>query len=76
MSIKQVVLISGGTQGIGLGLAKAFMSAGIEVALCGQSTLALEDFRRAHPSSLAVRADVTVTNDREAMLDEVNQRFG
>jgi uncharacterized oxidoreductase len=72
----QVVLITGGTMGIGLALAEAFLARGDEVAVCGRSTPALESFSKAHPKALAVRADVTVGEARDAMLDAVAQRFG
>jgi uncharacterized oxidoreductase len=72
----QIVLVTGGTMGIGLGLAKAFIARGDKVAVCGRSEEALRDFSRAHPDALAIRADVTSATDRAAMLDAVGQRFG
>ena len=74
--MKQVVLITGGTSGIGLGLAEAFMRQGAAVAVCGRSEKALERFSRAHPDALAIRADVTIGEARMAMLDAIADRFG
>ena len=74
--MKQVVLITGGTQGIGLGLARAFMNRGAEVAVCGCSDGPLEAFTRAYPKALAIKADVTIAAQRAAMLDAVSDRFG
>jgi len=74
--MKQIVLVTGGTTGIGLGLAKAFMARGDAVAVCGRSEEALGDFSRAYPDALPIRADVTSAADRAAMLDAVGQRFG
>ncbi|WP_324695146.1 SDR family NAD(P)-dependent oxidoreductase [Novosphingobium sp. RL4] len=74
--MKQVVLITGGTMGIGLALAKAFMAQGAAVAVCGRSADALDSFSHAHPEALAIRADVTSAEDRAAMLDAVADRFG
>jgi len=74
--MKQIVLITGGTAGIGLGLAEAFLSQGAAVAVCGRSTAALERFSRAHPDALAIQADVTKSEARAAMLDAVAERFG
>jgi|TARA_R110002049_G_scaffold36727_10_gene116717 uncharacterized oxidoreductase len=74
--MKQVVLITGGTMGIGLALAEAFLARGDDVAVCGRSTEALESFSRAHPDALAVQADVTSGEARDAMLDAVTERFG
>ena len=74
--MKQVVLITGGTSGIGLALAEAFLKRGAAVAVCGRSAAALERFAAAHPDALAIRADVTVGEARRALLDAVADRFG
>ncbi|WP_108610553.1 SDR family NAD(P)-dependent oxidoreductase [Aminobacter sp. MSH1] len=74
--MKQVVLITGGTSGIGLALAEAFLGQGAAVAVCGRSAAALERFSRAHPDALAIQADVTRGEARIAMLQAVADRFG
>lgn len=74
--MKQVILITGGTMGIGLGLAKAFMAQGAAVAVCGRSAEALESFSLAYPDAMAIRCDVTSAEDRTAMLDAIAGRFG
>jgi uncharacterized oxidoreductase len=74
--MKQVVLITGGTSGIGRSLADAFISQGATVAVCGRSEAALERFSRAHPDALAIQTDVTIGEARIAMLDAVADRFG
>lgn len=74
--MKQVVLITGGTSGIGLGLAEAFIKKGDSVAVCARSEASLERFSRAHPAALAVKADVIVGEDRVAMLNAISERFG
>jgi uncharacterized oxidoreductase len=74
--MKQVVLITGGTSGIGLGLAEAFIGQGASVAVCGRSGAGLARFSRAHPDALAIQADVTIGEARIAMLDAVANRFG
>jgi uncharacterized oxidoreductase len=72
----QVVLITGGTSGIGLSLAEAFLAEGASVAVCGRSRPALDRFRQAHPGALAVQTDITDPQARAAMLDAVTERFG
>jgi uncharacterized oxidoreductase len=72
----QVVLVTGGTSGIGLSLAEALLEEGASVAVCGRSQAALDRFTHAHPQALAVQADVTVAEARAAMLDAVAERFG
>lgn len=74
--MKQVVLITGGISGIGLGLAEAFMRQGDDVAACCRSAAALQGFSRAHPDALAIQADVTIREERTAMLDAIANRFG
>ncbi|MEQ8268240.1 MAG: SDR family NAD(P)-dependent oxidoreductase [Parvibaculum sp.] len=74
--MKQVVLITGGTSGIGWALAEAFISQGTDVAICGRSEEALQRFSHAHPQALAIRSDVTVESARIAMLNAVAGKFG
>jgi uncharacterized oxidoreductase len=73
---KKVVLITGGTSGIGLALAEAFMAQGTAVVVCGRSREALDRFSRKYPEALAVQADVTVDQARADLLDAVVLRFG
>jgi uncharacterized oxidoreductase len=74
--MKQVVLITGGTSGIGMSLAEAYLKKGDAVAVCGRSQAALDRFSTAHPDALAIQADVTIEAARIAMLDAVANRFG
>ncbi len=74
--MKQVVLITGGTSGIGWALAEAFLKQGADVAVCGRSEVALGRFSQAHPQALAIQADVTVESARIAMLNAVAEKFG
>ncbi|MAB12414.1 MAG: hypothetical protein CMI59_00730 [Parvibaculum sp.] len=74
--MKQVVLITGGTSGIGMSLAEAYLKQGAAVAVCGRSQAALDRFSDAHPDALAIQADVTIDAARIAMLDAVANRFG
>jgi uncharacterized oxidoreductase len=52
------------------------MAQGARVAVCGRSAATLERFSAAHSAALAIRADVTVAQDRNIMLNAVAERFG
>ncbi len=63
------ILITGGTSGIGLALAEAFLAAGSQVAICGRRRARLDELKRAHPG-LQVRAcDVGRPEDCRALAD-------
>ncbi len=73
------VLITGGTSGIGLALAEAFLAAGSSVAICGRSAARLEEVRRRHPRLLTLVCDVSRDDDRrqlsawaQAILPDLN----
>lgn len=72
----KVVLVTGGTSGIGLALAKAFLEQGASVAVCARSRSGLDTFENAHPQALAIEADLTNLAAQRAMLDAVTKRFG
>jgi 3-oxoacyl-[acyl-carrier protein] reductase len=78
---RRVALVTGGTRGIGLGVAAALAREGLDLALAGLRENAvvepaLEDLRRAGAAVLYVRADVGEAQDRDRLLEAVRQRFG
>ena len=67
---KRVALVTGGSRGIGLGIAQALLKDGFEVAICGvRPTCDLKDF-------FYVQCDVSDRSARAKMLDAIRQRFG
>jgi uncharacterized oxidoreductase len=72
----KTVLITGGTSGIGLALARAFLREGASVAICARSAAALEAFRQEHAGTLAIEADITDLGAQRMLLDAVADRFG
>jgi uncharacterized oxidoreductase len=59
-----VVLITGGGSGIGLGLARRFLEAGSEVIICGRREEALREAQAAHPGLRVRAADVSTEAGR------------
>lgn len=74
-------LITGGTRGIGLGIAAALAKQGWQLALNGvrpqeQVESVLSNLRQLGANVAYCRGDISSAADREAMLDEVRAQFG
>jgi len=73
----RTALITGGASGIGLGMARAFMAAGLKVAIADIDEAALAATAAAHPGlGLAVRLDVTRADAWERAADAVEAALG
>jgi len=77
----RVALVTGGTRGIGLGIARALAAEGWALALCGVRQEAdvaevVRDLARTAGSVAYWRADVGVAADRQHLLEAIAQRFG
>ena len=78
----QRVLITGGSRGLGLALARQLLDEGCRVAICARDTGELEAARkelaqRAGPDAvLAIECDVTDRVDVDRMVAEVTASFG
>lgn len=80
-SHRRVALVTGGTRGIGLGVARALAQEGCDLALCGRRPEAevsnvlceLEDLGA---QVLYRPADIARRGDREQLLEAVRERFG
>jgi NAD(P)-dependent dehydrogenase (short-subunit alcohol dehydrogenase family) len=78
---KRVVLVTGGSRGIGLGIARRLAGDGCQIAINGRRPIedvakTLDALRRDGVDVLYCRADVAVASDRARMLDEVRGAFG
>ncbi|MCY0876164.1 MAG: glucose 1-dehydrogenase [Firmicutes bacterium] len=76
----QVVIVSGGAQGIGKGISSAFASRGAHVVILDIDEEALaqqqEVLSAAGASALCLRADVAEELDVDASVNHILQRFG
>ncbi len=84
----RVALVTGGSKGIGLAIARRLLADGAQVAICGRDEDALQashaalalEFPEEHGSTggrvLAMRADVAKLQDVKALVSGVKERFG
>lgn len=61
------VLITGGTSGIGLALAKAFLAAGGTVIICARTAKRLDEVHQIHPQIYTRVCDVSEEKDRREL---------
>lgn len=73
----RVFLITGGTDGLGFGLAQKLVAEGARVVVCGRNAERLSRARaELGERALCVRADVTREGDVESLVDEALSVFG
>jgi 3-oxoacyl-[acyl-carrier protein] reductase len=78
---KRIALVTGGTRGIGFGVAMALAKEGFDLCVCGLRTPeaahdSLEKLHKAGADVLYVRADIGSKADRATLLAAVEGRFG
>jgi uncharacterized oxidoreductase len=71
----RTVLITGGTNGIGLGIAEAFQKAGSKVIVCGRDKEKLAAAEKKNPGFTAIACDVGNAQQRQRLASEVLERF-
>ncbi|MGH9796272.1 MAG: SDR family oxidoreductase [Candidatus Acidiferrales bacterium] len=77
---KQVALVTGGTQGIGLAIAHRLGRMGARIAICARSAPKLKETQRALRAetieALALPADVTRTDQVAGLIEQVRTQLG
>jgi NAD(P)-dependent dehydrogenase (short-subunit alcohol dehydrogenase family) len=74
---EKVILITGGTDGLGLALAHRLIEEGARIAICGRDQRRLDEAGGVlGANALCVRADVTNANELDAFIDAALERFG
>jgi 3-oxoacyl-[acyl-carrier protein] reductase len=78
---KRVALITGGSRGIGLGIADALADSGFDLAINGVRDAsdvaeALDELRKCGADVTYCQGNVASAADRQAIVDQVRQHFG
>ncbi len=73
--MKNTVLITGGTSGIGLALAVRYQRSGDCVIICGRNPEKLAKAAAEHPGLETVLCDVSAETDRVKLLETVQEKY-
>lgn len=79
--MSKIAFVTGGTRGIGLGIAIELAKSGFDLAVNGvreEATVkpVLEDLKKLGVQVIYVRGDVSNKDDRQRMINEIISRFG
>jgi uncharacterized oxidoreductase len=72
---EKTILITGGTSGIGLGLAEVFRQSGSKVIVCGRNKDKQLEVKQQYPDITVLPCDVGDPEQRKELVSEVLKRF-
>jgi NAD(P)-dependent dehydrogenase (short-subunit alcohol dehydrogenase family) len=75
----KTALITGGSKGIGKGVARAFLKEGATVIICGRNERYLKSTQEEltkHGNISYIKADISKMNQVKSLKDEIEDRFG
>lgn len=72
----KIIYITGGTKGIGLGIARQAIQAGMRVAVSGRNTEQLDTNEFSEDQFLLIRSDVKKAEDETRAIDLILQQWG
>ena len=71
----RTVLVTGGTSGIGLGIAESFLRSKSKVIVCGRNKEKLSTVKEKFPDIMVLPCDVGNASQRKKLAEEVLRRF-
>jgi NAD(P)-dependent dehydrogenase (short-subunit alcohol dehydrogenase family) len=73
----KIVVITGGTSGIGLAAAKQFIKEGAKVVVTGRSPRSVGDAQKEiGADGVAIAADVTKSGELDSLFQQVREKYG
>lgn len=73
---QRIILITGGSAGMGLATAKKFVENGDQVIITGRNKDKLNTVQQNIPEIYAVASDASISHDRKALFAEIEEKFG
>jgi 3-oxoacyl-[acyl-carrier protein] reductase len=79
--LNKVVLITGGTRGIGFGIAQSLSREGFDLAICdlfkeSEVSSTLEELRKENCDVLYIKADISKSEDHKKLIHKIRKNFG